>query len=109
MRDQSATGTEQSDPLFDEDDRETFEQAIETWGIEAQVDMAEEEAGEFIVASKHHARGKADLGDLVDELADLRIMSEQLTEFVGRERVEKHVQTKMDRLRDRLQEADRDA
>jgi hypothetical protein len=92
--------------LFDEADEETFAEAVETWGIAAQVDMAEEEAAEFIVASKHYARGKVDLDGVVDELADLRIMSEQLTEVIGRDRVERRVESKMDRLRERLAEAD---
>lgn len=42
---------------------------------------------------------------MIDELADLRIMQEQLTEFVGRDRVEERVEDKMDRLRERLDEA----
>jgi len=88
--------------LFDERDRATFEAAVDEWGIEAQVYMAEEEAAEFIVASKHFVREKADEDDVIDELADLRIMSEQLTEFIGRGRVEDRVQTKMSRLRERL-------
>lgn len=88
---------------FDEQDRETFQEAVDVWGIDAQVDMAEEEAAEFVVASKHYARGKADLDAVIDELADLRIMSEQLTEFVGRDRVEARVDEKMERLRERLE------
>jgi phosphoribosyl-ATP pyrophosphohydrolase len=95
-----------SDELFDEHDRETFEAAVDEWGIDAQADMAEEEAAEFIVASKHYARGKADAEDVIDELADLRIMYEQLSLFMGQERVEKRVSEKMDRLRERLQETD---
>lgn len=43
--------------LFDEEDLATFQEAVDTWGIDAQVDMAEEEAAEFIVASKHVGRG----------------------------------------------------
>ena len=96
-----ADDTEQS-PLFDNQDRETFRDAIETWGIDAQADIAEEEAAEFIAASKHYARGKIDADELVDELADIRIMQEQLTKFIGRERVERRVQEKMDRLREQL-------
>ena len=92
--------------LFDTTDRWTFELAIDTWDIDAQVEMAEEEAAEFIVASKHYARGKASTEELVDELADLRIMQEQLTEFIGRDRVEQRVGEKMERLRERLEEAD---
>lgn len=91
--------------LFDEEDLATFQEAVDTWGIDAQVDMAEEEAAEFIVASKHVGRGRSDLDDVIDELADLRIMQEQLTEFVGRDRVEERVEDKMDRLRERLDEA----
>lgn len=88
--------------LFTERDRETFREAVETWGIDAQVNMAEEEAAEFIVASKHHRRGKADIEDVIDELADLRIMYEQLSLYVGSDDVEGRVQEKMDRLRERL-------
>lgn len=94
--------------LFDERDRATFEAAIEEWGIDAQADMAEEEAAEFIVASKHYARGKIDADELIDELADIRIMQEQLSLFIGKERVESRVSGKMDRLRERLWEAGRD-
>jgi hypothetical protein len=92
-------------PLFDEQDRETFRAAVETWGIDAQADMAEEEAAEFIAASKHYARGKVNADELVDELADIRIMQEQLAEFIGRERVEQRIQEKMDRLRERLDQS----
>ena len=92
-------------PLFDEQDRETFRAAVETWGIDAQADMAEEEAAEFIAASKHYARGKVDADELVDELADIRIMQEQLAEFIGRERVEQRTQEKMGRLRERLDQS----
>jgi len=100
----SKNDTERS-PLFDDQDRETFRAAVETWGIDAQADMAEEEAAEFIVASKHYARGKVDVDELVDELADIRIMQEQLAEFIGRERVERRVREKMNRLRERLDQS----
>lgn len=100
MSEQSTSGIDPS--LFDQQDRATFEAAVDEWGIESQVDMAEEEAAEFIVASKHFAREKANEDDVIDELADLRIMSEQLTEYIGRKKVNERVQIKMDRLRERL-------
>lgn len=96
------------DPLFDAADRATFQAAVDEWGIDAQANMAEEEAAEFIVASKHYARGKISADALVDELADVRIMYEQLARFIGRERVESRVETKMDRLRERLPDDARD-
>ena len=93
---------------FSEQDRGTFERAIETWGVEAQAEMAEEECAEFIVASKHFARGKADREELIDEVADLRIMAEQMALFADRERVEQRVEQKMERLRERLDHATAD-
>ena len=103
--DRSADMGIEGSPLFDDRDQETFRAAVETWGIDAQADMAEEEAAEFIAASKHYARGKADVDELIDELADIRIMQEQLAEFIGRERVERRIQEKMDRLRERLNQS----
>lgn len=91
-------------PLFDARDEATFDAALETWGIDAQADMAEEEAAEFLVASKHYARGKIGPDELIDELADVRIMYEQLARFMGHARVERRVRQKMDRLRERLPE-----
>jgi len=101
----SESGTER-ERLFSDEDWQTFERAVETWGIDAQREMAEEEAAEFIVASKHVERGREDLDAVVEELADLRIMQEQLTEFVGRERVESRTREKMERLRERLRDAE---
>lgn len=98
-------GSSRSD-VFSEADRETFREAVETWGWEPQVDMATEEAGELIVALSRYMRGRNDEEDVVDELADVRIMCEQLTEFIGREQVEEHVSVKMNRLRERLEEND---
>lgn len=95
-----------SQALFDAQDRQTFDEAVETWGIDAQADMAEEEAAEFIVASKHWARGReTGVAEVIEELADLRIMQEQLTQYLGRDRVEAKVQEKMERLRERIEEA----
>lgn len=108
--------------LFDDRDLETFQEAVETWGWEPQVDMANEEAGEvitemagfiqtvagLITGNARYMRGRYDEDELIDELADVRIMYEQMAEFIGRDRVEARTQVKMDRLRERLEEANRD-
>ena len=44
---------------------------------------------------------------MIDELADIRIMYEQLSLFLGKPRVDRRVREKMDRLRDRLPEEHR--
>lgn len=104
--DDSPADTVERVPLFDGRDLRTLHEAVEKWGIEAQADMAEEECAEFIAASKHHRRDKVPVEDVIDELADIRIMFEQLSLFFGRDVVEERVQEKMDRLRERLEEND---
>lgn len=93
-----------TDELFGDRDRETFDRAVDEWGVGAQVDMAIEELAETIVVLRHVDRGKADVDDVVDELADVRIMYEQLARYFGRDGVERRVVEKMDRLRERLPE-----
>ena len=50
--------SDQDAPLFDERDARTFQAALDAWGVDAQFNMAEEEAAEFIVACKHHGGEK---------------------------------------------------
>lgn len=96
------TDEDAGDELFSTLDRRTFEAAVEAWGRDAQFDMAEEELAELLVAMKHERRGKAKRAETIDELADVRIMFEQLALVFGEERVEYRVSEKMDRLRERL-------
>lgn len=92
--------------VFSTEDRETLQRAVDKWGIEAQADMAEEECAEFIAASKHHRRDKVPVEDVIDELADIRIMYEQLALFFGQDIVENRVNEKMNRLRERIEDDD---
>jgi len=93
--------------LFNDEDYETFSEAIETWGVDAQFHMLIEELGELIVASQHHRRGKIDDVELSEEIADVQIVIKQITEYIGREDVEDSVTYKMERLRNRIEEAEK--
>lgn len=88
--------------LFGPDDRDTFREAIETWGLPAQIDMAVEECGEVVVALQHLQRERTDRREVIEELADLRIMYEQLRWYFGQDFVDPVVRDKMNRLRERL-------
>lgn len=100
--DDDADGDEPADSPFDEFDRRTLEAAVNTWGVSTQLDMAVEECAEFVVAVQHHDRDRADADDVLDEVADLRIMVEQLSVVFGEDAVRRRTQQKMDRLRERL-------
>ena len=93
---------EPSEGLFGPKDRDTFREAIETWGLPAQIDMAVEECGEAIVALQHLQRERVDRREAIKELADLRIMYEQLRWYFGQDFVDPVVRDKMNRLRERL-------
>lgn len=71
---------------FDVDDIWCMEQAIELWGIDAQIHQTVEEAGEFLAAlSKHYWRDKREgtRTDLIDEMFDLELMLAQLRMMLG--------------------------
>ena len=77
-----------------------YDKAIETWGIQAQTDMAFEECGELIAALAKDKRGSVSKEELLTELADVTIMCEQLATILGFEDYEKEMDRKLVRLRD---------
>lgn len=64
---------------FSKDQRdEIYNVAFNVWGAHAQELMAVEEMSELTQALSKHFRGKTDLIIIVEEIADVRIMLEQL-------------------------------
>lgn len=64
---------------FSKDQREEiYSVALNVWGAHAQELMAVEEMSELTQALSKHFRGKTDLVNIVEEIADVRIMLEQL-------------------------------
>jgi NTP pyrophosphatase (non-canonical NTP hydrolase) len=82
-----------------------YDMASSRWGAVAQAQMACEECGELIQAiSKVFFRGKSvDKSDIVTEMADVRIMIEQLARILEvEEGVEIEMTRKLNRLEARL-------
>ena len=62
-----------------EEQKQIEKEAVETYGMDAQLRMLQEECGELIVAVGHYLRGRdGALGNLVEEMADVEIMLEQI-------------------------------
>lgn len=94
------------------------------FGVIPQIDMAQEEAGELIVAInklrrkiplekiKRMATEEVEftdieykfVADLIDEVADMQIMVDQLKIICGEESVAERIQFKTDRLKGRIQD-----
>ena len=77
---------------------EIYKQALIKWGYQSQVGMLFEEMGELLQALNKYDRKKATLAEVVDELADVQIMVEQMAVVYGREIVHKRKIEKLIRL-----------
>jgi len=89
-----------------------LDKAIKVYGKDLQIDKAVEEMGECIAAlqrfklAQYTQEGpsimKEKLKDVYTEIADVKIMMEQLTKIFGEEEIEEQELYKLKRLRKRL-------
>lgn len=82
---------------------ELFKLAASTWGEEAQIRVAIEECGEFLSAIMKSYRGRATNEQIVDEIADVTIMMQQMAVMFGQEAVDERIKYKIDRIKQRLE------
>lgn len=83
-----------------------YKRATNTWGPRAQVDKAIEECSELSAELARTQNGLGDDAELAEEIADAEIMLEQLRHIVDSERVDAARDVKLERLEERLDEAD---
>ena len=91
------------------DDERIMQQAIETYGVQAQCDVAIEEMAELTKAivkirrvADDYGKTQAALDNLMEEIADVDIMIEQMKIMWGPKRVEEYRRKKLERLDRRL-------
>ena len=70
---------------MENNDIELFQNAVETFGIDAQDKMCIEECAELINALAKKSRGRVSKEDILTELADVSIMVDQLALYYGHE------------------------
>lgn len=89
-------------------DETILQLAIDTWGVPAQCDMVQEECMELAMAlhKLKRVRGDADkkIENVIDEIADVKIMILQAERIFGKEKVNERVKFKMKRVQQRLKE-----
>jgi len=54
-----------------------LQRAMDTWGVDAQMDMVVEECAELIMAIQHYKRNRVDINKIGEEMADVKIMIDQ--------------------------------
>jgi NTP pyrophosphatase (non-canonical NTP hydrolase) len=90
---------------------EVYRKAIDTWGETAQLDQTIEELAELIQAINKYKRTK-NIEPMLEEIADVEIMISQMkylltcnstqTLFTAKESIEQIKDTKIKRIKDRL-------
>lgn len=91
--------------LFTGFEKELLERALEAWGRDAQEVHAIEELSELTTALTQHVRGRADDDEVVDEIADVLIVANQLALIYGEAEVESRIDYKINRLNERVNDA----
>jgi NTP pyrophosphatase (non-canonical NTP hydrolase) len=81
-----------------------WKETLSLWGINAQLGMVKEECAELIVAVNKYERGIMMPEYVVDEIADVYVMLEQLISIleIDDEAVDAVIQKKLARLYDRV-------
>lgn len=83
--------------------RDTYSEAVKTYGRQSQFIMAMEEMAELTKELTKNLRGAKNVGAISEEMADVEIMLEQLKViFANRSEVDRMRCCKLDRLADRL-------
>lgn len=84
-----------------------YQEAIEKYGINHQLNKFDEELGEFLAEYGRMRNGEGDRDKFAEELGDLSIMLEQMRLVFGvNDLVCEHMDMKINRLRKRLVEAE---
>jgi hypothetical protein len=81
-----------------------YTQALEKWGFEPQLNQLQEECAELIVAcNKLRRKGDEARPLMIDELADVVIMTQQIIYAMRVEtEVDERIDFKLNRIRERL-------
>lgn len=82
----------------------TLRMAIAKYGMDAQLGMVSEECGELIVAVNKYLRSKSPEAKerLVEEVADVEIMLDQMRIIFDESEINFHKQKKVNRLEQRM-------
>lgn len=85
--------------------RETCYRALKHYGMPHQINILQEECGELVAAISHYRRNREGALDrLISELADVIIMTRQITLSIGPSLVLEAIERKLARLNARLDE-----
>ena len=84
--------------------QELYKDAMEFWGFRKQARMVQEECAELILATSHHLRKRAKgEEEMIEELGDVYLMTQQMMAYFGPERIMEIVDYKSERTKAKLE------
>lgn len=89
-------------------DNKLFQECIDKWGLDSQVELAIEEIGEVIEQLgktlsyiNKYQRGRIDRDEMVEEFVDVFLMMQQMR-YINKEKFDRIYEQKVNRIRERL-------
>ena len=84
--------------------RSLYARCISAWGIRDQVDMAQEECAELIVALNHERRHRVPSEKVLEEIADVLFMCDELMYIYGfgKDELKRELKKKIERTEERV-------
>lgn len=83
--------------------KELYSETISKWGVDAQFWMITEECSELLNAIAKYKRGREKSSAILEELADVSIMIEQMADYFGEDEFIRIKEAKLQRLLRRVQ------
>ena len=81
-----------------------YKDCMNFWGFEKQARVVQEECAELIVATSHILRGrKGSYKKMIEEVADVYLMVQQMMIYFGKDQVMDVVDFKSDRVKAKLE------
>ncbi len=81
-----------------------YKDCMDFWGFEKQARVVQEECAELIVATSHILRGrKGSYKKMLEEVADVYLMVQQMMTYFGKDQVMDVVDFKSDRVKAKLE------
>lgn len=88
--------------IDNEEYRKIYETAIEKWGEHAQKMMAVGECGEFLAEFGREVQGRSSQEKMVDEIADVLVMMNQMAMIYGEKEVRERIAFKVNKVKNKL-------
>jgi NTP pyrophosphatase (non-canonical NTP hydrolase) len=75
-----------------------FKRAVLVWGKDAQLSMLQEECGELVAAINQFRRNRISTAELAEEVADVKILIQQMDEVLPIDELQNAYGRKIDKL-----------